>query len=199
MSAPQPVLTRRERIRNRIVAVAALVLVWTLLWGEFSWANVIAGLLVAAVVLIFFPLPPVTFAGRIRPLGLLRFSLRFLTDLVVASLQVAWLAFRPGRLPRSAVAAVPLRVHSDLNLTLIAEAVSLTPGSLIVEADRATGTLYIHILGVESTADVEQFRHDVLALEARLIRAVGSDTELRRIGSPPPADPPPTEPRGEPS
>lgn len=177
-------LTRRDRIRNRISALIALVLVWSLLWGAFTWANLITGLLVASIVLVFFPLPPVTFSGRIRPWGLVVFLTRFFADLVVASVQIAWLAFRLGHRPMSAIVAVPLRVRSDLNLTLVAEAVSLIPGSLIIEADRSTGTLYIHMIGVTGPEDVARFRRRVLQLEARLIRAIGSNAELQRLTDP---------------
>ncbi|PZG18643.1 Na+/H+ antiporter subunit E [Micromonospora craterilacus] len=187
---PNPPLTRTARRRNRIVAVTCLVVVWVLLWGTLSWANVISGLVVAAVLLAVFPLPPVTFAGRIHPLPLLRFALRFLLDLVVASAQIAWLALRVGHTPRSAIIAVQLRVNTDLNLTLTAEALSLVPGSLILEADRSTGTLFIHVINVDSLAEVEQFRRGVLELEARIIAAIGSADEQRRVreGAYPPAD-----------
>ncbi|MEE3922594.1 Na+/H+ antiporter subunit E [Micromonospora sp. BRA006-A] len=37
--------------------MTGLVTVWVLLWGTFSWANVISGLVVAAVLLVVFPLP----------------------------------------------------------------------------------------------------------------------------------------------
>ncbi|SCL17450.1 multicomponent Na+:H+ antiporter subunit E [Micromonospora inyonensis] len=146
------------------------------------------------VLLAVFPLPPVTFAGRLHPLGLLRFGLRVLYDLVVASLQIAWLALRFGHEPRGAIIAVPLRVNTDLNLTLTAEALSLVPGSLIMEADRATGTLYIHVLGVRTIEDVERFRRGVLELEERIIAAVGSEGERRLMieathtGTSPPAE-----------
>ena len=179
-SQPIAPLTRRDRWRNRAVAVTGLVTVWVLLWGTFSWANVISGLVVAAVLLVVFPLPPVTFAGRIRPVPLLRFLVRFLYDLVVASAQVAWLAVRPGH-PHSAIIAVRLRVNTDLNLTLNAEALSLVPGSLILEADRSTGTLYVHVIGIRSPDEVERFRRSVLELEARIVAAVGSAEERDRI------------------
>lgn len=177
MSPPAPVLTRRDRVRNRIAAVATLVVVWNLLWGAFTWGNLLTGGLLALIVLKFFPLPPVTFAGRIRPWGTTVYLSRFFGDLVVASVQIAWLAFRPGK-PRGAIVAVPLRIRSDLNLTLIAVAVSLIPGSIILEADRSSGTLYIHMLGVRNRAHVEKFRQRVYALEARLVRAIGSRSEL---------------------
>lgn len=183
MSTSPPNLTRRDRIRNRIAAMIVLILIWTLLWGAFSVGNLVVGALVATAVLVFFPLPPVTFAGRIRPWGVVVLLARFLGDLLVASVQVASLAFRPGR-PRSAIVAVRLRVRSDLNLTLVAELVSLVPGSLIVEADRDNGILYIHVLGVAGPAELERFRRRVLALEARIARAIGSAAELAQVASP---------------
>ncbi|MFI9638697.1 Na+/H+ antiporter subunit E [Micromonospora sp. NPDC051925] len=180
-------LSPAARRRNRAVAMIVLVTVWVLLWGTLSWANVLGGLVVALVVLTVFPLPPVTFAGRLHPLPLLRFTLRFLRDLVVASVQIAALALRFGHTPRGAIIAVPLRVRSDLNLTLTGEALSLVPGSLIVEADRDTGTLYVHVLGVRTRDEVEQFRHGVLELEARLIEAIGSAQEQALIRAHPPS------------
>jgi multicomponent Na+:H+ antiporter subunit E len=179
------VLPRRPRWRARAIAVALLVGVWMLLWGVFSWANLISGLLVSAVVLAVFPLPPVTFAGRLRPLGLLRFALRFFADLVQASVQLSWLAFRSGRRTPSAIIEVPLRVCSDLVLTLTGEAVSLIPGSLIVDTDQASTTLYIHVIGVSNRAEVERFRRTVYELEARIVRAIGSDAEISQVDSAP--------------
>ncbi|MEV5447941.1 Na+/H+ antiporter subunit E, partial [Streptomyces sp. NPDC052644] len=174
-------LTRAARRRNQAVAMIVLVTVWVLLWGTLSWANVLGGLVVGLVVLTVFPLPPVTFAGRVHPVPLLRFALRFLRDLVVASVQIAALALRFGHPPLGAIIAVRLRVRSDLNLTLTAEALSLVPGSLIVEVDRDAGILYVHVLGVRDRAEVERFRTGVLELEARLIAAIGSAQEQRLI------------------
>jgi multicomponent Na+:H+ antiporter subunit E len=192
MSPSVPTLSRRHRWRNRLITLVALVVIWSLLWDKFSWGNLLGGLLIAVVVLWFFPLPPVTFAGRLHPLGILWLVLRFLGDLVVASIQVAWLALRPGPPPRNAVVAVRLRVNSDLNLTLVGGAVSLVPGSLIVEADRNTGTLYVHVLGVENQEQVERFRQSTLGVEARLIRAFGSPAELHKLSQPPPPQAPAT-------
>ncbi|MBM2614553.1 Na+/H+ antiporter subunit E [Actinoplanes sp. LDG1-06] len=169
------------RWRDRCVAALGLTVIWVLLWGSFTPLTVVGGLVVAVITLIVFPLPPVTYAGRIHPLGLLRFVTRFLRDMVMASAQVASLAFRFGHVPRSAVIAVPLRCPSDLGLTLTAEALSLVPGSLIVDADRKRGVLYVHVLGVESPDDAEKFRQDVLDLESRIIQAFGSPAERRVI------------------
>lgn len=81
-------------------------------------------------------------------------------------------------------------MNTDLNLTLTAEALSLVPGSLILEADRGTGTLYVHVIGVRTLDEVERFRRGVRELEERIVAAVGSAEELRRLRDPDPTGPP---------
>lgn len=172
--------TRRERRRRGFQWPAALMLtvVWVLLWSDISIANVVSGLLVATVIILVFPLPPVIFTGRIHPVWLTVLALRFGTDLVVASFQVVWLALRFGKQPMNAVVGVRLYSRSDLYLTVTAELLSLVPGSLVVEADRANSTLYLHILGVRDEADIERAREAISAQEYRVVRALASPTEL---------------------
>ncbi|MDG4767083.1 Na+/H+ antiporter subunit E [Solwaraspora sp. WMMD406] len=179
-------VSKSVQLRNQLIAVVVLVVLWNLFYGEFSIGNVIGGALVALAVITVFPLPPVAFDGRIRPVAVLVFLVRFVIDLFTASAQVAWTAVRFGHTPRSAVIAVRLRVRTDLNLTLTGEALSLIPGSLIVAADAATGTLYVHVLDVADHRDVEQAREKVLELEARIVRAVGSAAEVRQLDAPVP-------------
>jgi multicomponent Na+:H+ antiporter subunit E len=76
---------------------------------------------------------------------------------------------------------VPLHCPSDLGLTLTAEALSLVPGSLIVDVDRKRGILYVHVLNVADAASADHFRQGVLDLERRIIRAFGSPAERRAI------------------
>ena len=155
-----------------------LTAVWVLLWGNLSVANVVSGLLVSLVITAVFPLPPIVFDGRVRPLGMLRLVGRFVVDLVVASGQVARQALSFGRRPVNAVIEVDLRSRSDLYMTLTAELLSLVPGSLVVEARRSTSTLFLHILGVGDEAGVERARAQALAQEERVMHALASDEEL---------------------
>lgn len=181
MTGPGP--PRRRRWRDQLVTIGWLVGVWSLLWGEFSWGNLVGGALVAVVILVFMPLPRISFGGRLRPLALVHFVGWFVAELVAASIHVAWVAVRPGDQPRNAIIAVQLRVRTDLNLALIAEVLSLVPGTLIVEADRDSGTLYAHVLDVRGVEDLARSRDRILALEARLVRAIGSAAELRLLSS----------------
>lgn len=200
-AAPAPV--RTARWREQFVAGGWMVLMWSLLWGDFHLGNLVGGALVATAVLVFFPLPPVTLDIRLRPGRVLNVLVRFVVELVGASAQVARVALRPGYEPRSAIVGVRLRVCTDLNLALTAVAVSLVPGTLILEIDRTSGTLFVHVFDVRDPADLQRRRQHVLTVERRLVRAVGSAAEVRLLAPPdrpapdhPRPESPPTDPEG---
>jgi multicomponent Na+:H+ antiporter subunit E len=176
-------MTELKRVARRKRALQWPVMLWlttawVLLWGELSVGNVLSGLAVAAVVILVFPLPPIAFKGRFRPMGLVRLIARFHADLLVASLGVARQALRIGKLPRSSIVRVQLRARSDLYMALTVELLSLIPGSVVVEADRSTWTLYLHVLGADDAQSVAHARRTALDQEERLIHAFGSDEEL---------------------
>lgn len=170
-----------RRWRDQLVAAGWLVLVWNLLWGDLSWGNLVGGLAAGLAVLLFFPLPSVTFGGRIRPWAALTFAGRFVAELVAASIHVAGVALRPGCRPHGGIVAVPLRVRTDLNLALTAEVVSLVPGTLILEVDRESATLYVHVLHVRGPYDLLAARDRVWDVERRLVHALGSAAEVRQV------------------
>lgn len=172
----------RRRRRFSFGAMIWLTLVWVLLWGDLSIGNVLSGLVVGVVVGRLFPLPPVDMRGWIHPWGTLVLVSRFAYDLVHASIQVSAIALRRDAHPRGAVIRAQLRSHSDLYLTLTAELCSLVPGSIVVEAHRLTGTLYLHVLDVEKAGGIEAARRSVLAQEERVLRALASDEELAEAG-----------------
>ena len=158
-----------------------LVLVWMLLWGTWSWANLLSGIVVAVLVTVVLPLPPVTEHARFRPLAVLSFVGHFLVDLGVSSVQVAWEAVRPGGPVRAAIIEVELRTDSDLLLTLIAETLTLVPGSIVLDVDRTRKVFLMHVLPVRTEADVDRVRAGVLTVEERLVKAFGSAREIAAL------------------
>lgn len=176
-------MARVTRLRRQLPLLVWLVLVWNLLWGTFSWANLISGTVIALVITTLLPLPAVQTAGRFRPLAALRFLGRFVVDLLVSSAEVSWLAFRPGR-HRSAIITVQLRTDSDLLLTVIAEALSLVPGSLVLDLDREHSIMAIHLVQVRDHDHVERQRANVLGMEDRVVRAFGSAEDIERLDDP---------------
>ena len=182
-------LASRVLMGGRSLMVGWLTIVWVGLWGSVSWANVLGGLLLAGALVLLLPLTDVPARRRTHPKAMLRFVGVFVWDLFSASLQVVVLVLRPRLQLRQAVLAVPVRSASDGLLTLLADTISLTPGTLTLEVDRPRSTLYVHVLDVGKRPDaVESMRRELQHIEKLAIDAVGSqdcrqalDEDHRRV------------------
>ncbi len=170
-----------HRLRHQLPLLLWLILVWNLLWGTWSWANLISGTVVALAVTVLLPLPPVVGGTRVRPVPLLVFLGAFVLDLVLSAAQVAWQTIRPRGIRHSAIISVQLRTDSDLLTTIVAEATALVPGSLVIDMDRESQTLAVHLLHVRDADDVERQRASVLTTEERVVRAFGSAAEIAAV------------------
>src|ERR687894_735649 len=166
------------RLRHQVALVGML------LWGTWSWANLLSGLLLALTVLTLLPLPHVVGGARVRPLPLLAFLGHFVVDLFASGAEVAWQALRPGGVHRTAIVQVQLRADSDLLLTMVAEATSLVPGSLVLDLDREQRVMTLHLLPVRDLDDVARKKAHVLVVERRLVRAFGSAADLAALDDP---------------
>jgi multicomponent Na+:H+ antiporter subunit E len=171
----------RKVLLHQVPMLVWLVVLWMLLWGSFTWLTLLTGVIVALLVTRVFYLPPLALSGRFNPWWAFVFAAHFAYDLFRASVQVAWIAVDPRKKPSSSVVAVQLRSRSDLIMTLVSIAISLVPGSLVVEADRLRGVLYVHALATQKPEDVESARATVLTVERRIVRALGSREEYDLI------------------
>lgn len=163
-----------------LMTLFGLTLIWTALWGSVSLIVILLGVAVSVLILLLFPLPTTKFRFGLHPWRMVVLLARFLWDVVVASIQVGWLAIRP-RLPKSEITTVQLESDSDLLEALTGLAVSLVPGSLIIEADSTDRTLTIHVLDADRKP-MADFAEQVRAQERRIRLALGDDDV-----SPPPA------------
>ncbi|NYF97823.1 Na+/H+ antiporter subunit E [Janibacter cremeus] len=162
-------------------AIIALALVWVLLWDRISLGNAINGLIIGAVITQIFPLPSIQYFGRIHPWRLLVLTARFFVDLVSAAIEVS-IATVDHRPPRGgSIVEVHLRVRNELYMTIISALVSLVPGSIVVEARRTANVLYVHGFHVTTPEGLEELRQDVLDVETRVVRALGSAEELEAV------------------
>lgn len=154
----------------RIWALIWLVLVWVLLWGDISAANVLSGLTVAVLITVLLPLPAVPVQGKVHLLSLIRLLCAIGYRLLLSSFQVAFLAVKPGPPPLSAVLRAQLSVKSDLVLALAVNIFNLIPGSIVVEIDQTRRLLYMHVIDVGSDRALSQF-YDQIAVVERLLVA----------------------------
>jgi multisubunit Na+/H+ antiporter MnhE subunit len=175
----------RASLARRLLYVAALTGVWLLLWDRITVANAVAGVLVACVVLIVFPTARRVRDARptvIRPLHVLVLAGYIARQLVVSN----WLVAREILSRRSHIRTgiVACRLHTDTPglVTLLANIVALSPGTMTVDARAEPPTLYVHVLMLR---DVLGAKRDVAHLEHLVLRAFGTeadriDGEVRR-------------------
>src|SRR5699024_2554675 len=98
-----------------------LAVMWTLLWGQPTLANLLVGLVLAFVVLWLLPMPRVGFEGRVWIPGMAWLLGMFIWDVLVAAVHLSRYALSPRRTPHGAIIRAPLRSHSDVLLTITAQ------------------------------------------------------------------------------
>lgn len=147
-----------------------LTIVWLLLTEDSSLDNLIAGFLFAFAIISFSQkvitfqgtkadAPPRPHAGSYfdRTRLTFVFIIFFLKELVVASINVLLSILQPHRI-HPGIIAVPLDLYSDIQITLLANVVSLTPGTLSLDVSADKKTIFIHSIFVK---DPDDFRHQI--------------------------------------
>jgi multicomponent Na+:H+ antiporter subunit E len=144
---------------------------WLLAWGDITFANILSGIAVAAVLIIAFPsgrrLRPRT---RVHPLAIGRLLLYVLGQLAVSNLLVAREILSRRSRVRTGVIGYPVQHSSDVVLTLIANIIALTPGTMTVDVTRDPPMIYVHFLLL---SDVGEARRAIARLERLVVAALG--------------------------
>lgn len=155
-----------------------IVVLWVLLWGDLSFANVAGGCAVATVVVVFSRTgrelprsPEPEHRARVSPLAVVHFAGFFVYKLIESNLVLAWEIITPQNQINTGIVRVPLRTEANLATIVVADAVTLTPGTLVIEADGSPPVLYVNVLHLH---DLERVRRDLLRIEELSVRAFGS-------------------------
>ena len=147
-----------------------LALAWAALFSSFSATSLTTGFAVGYAVL--WLLQPLFGDSRYcrKLVDLLRLGLFFLKELIFSSLQVAWDVVTPTHRSRPGIVAVPLEAKTDIEITLLANLVSLTPGTLSLDLTPDHQTLFVHAMFVD---DPDALRRDIKqGMERRVLEAL---------------------------
>jgi multicomponent Na+:H+ antiporter subunit E len=133
-----------------VLLIIVLALGWTAISGNFSFSNLLLGLIAGGLAfwLLRERLATPKFLRRTwRILGLLAL---FLVELFMSAISVALLVAAPrlDRRLKPAIVAFPLKVTRDFEITLLANMITLTPGTLSIDVSDDRKTLYIHAISV---------------------------------------------------
>lgn len=148
--------SKRKDIGAVVSTWLALVVLWTIFVGRFDTQELVGGIVVSAfVALIAASGSGASWVAILSPRRLL-FFLGFLVYLAIAivksNLQMAAIVARPVLAIRPGIVRVKTRLKSPLGRLVLANAITLTPGTLTVEA--AGEDLFIHWVTVD-TDDID--------------------------------------------
>jgi multicomponent Na+:H+ antiporter subunit E len=150
--------------------VAVLTCGWLMLHGDWSTANLIGGAVLGVVLIVIFPLDGTQLRHRLNPVAFVKLVVFVLYSLVLSSWAVIKVILRPTpQSLRSGIVRIRLTEESQLTTTLVANAVTLTPGTMTLTARLDPAELHIHVLGL---ADADEFRASVYDLERRTVAAL---------------------------
>ena len=131
-----------------------LALVWLLLNNTWAPGHVVLGLFLG------WAIPRFTMAfwpDRVRiyrPLSLLRFAGVFLWDVLVANMAVARLVLAGPKALNPLFVWVPLDLTNDLGLSLLANTICLTPGTVSAKLSPDQRHLLVHALDCTDPDDL---------------------------------------------
>jgi multicomponent Na+:H+ antiporter subunit E len=137
-------------MKNRFLSNILLTFIWVALTGDFTFGNYIFGF-----VLCFMMLRMITAGSgnakyfRILP-KVITFVFYFLYELVKANLQVAYEVMTPHYNMTPGIVKIPLDAQTNLEITLLANVISLTPGTLSLDVSNDKKVLYVHSMYISS-------------------------------------------------
>jgi multicomponent Na+:H+ antiporter subunit E len=129
---------------RRLLTIVGLVAAWCALWGSVSIANVLSGTVLSIAVL--WASYGTEASGGVRVVPLLRFVGLVAADLVLATVNVAKEILTPTDYTDESIVAVRPPLEARRHLLLLVVAVTVTPGTAVVDTDPDNGTLYLHLL-----------------------------------------------------
>lgn len=154
---------------NSFLAVA-----WASLNGDLTIANLLGGFLIGYLMLAVAGKAVGSESYVKKVILVLRFFLFFLWELLVANLRVAWEVLTPGHRMTPAIVGIPLDVKSDIEILILANVITLTPGTLSLDVSVDKTVLYVHGMYVK---DVEAFRADIKQGFERRILEIFNDVD----------------------
>ena len=135
-----------------------LALTWAAITGQMTLSNLTAGFVIGYVILWIVSRA----AGRSHYFAkagqIARFALQFLWELLVATLRVALDIVTPKHLMKPAILAIPVGLGSAAETTMLANVITLTPGTLSLDVSPDGKTLYVHAMYAD---DVEATRRSI--------------------------------------
>ena len=164
-----------------LVANVLLALVWSLMIGSFTPANFVVGLILGYIVLRLASLRN-NRAPYFQKVGVtISFTFYFVWELIKANFKMAMYTLSPLDKLRPGIVAIPLEPDmTDLEVTTLANVVTLTPGTLSLDVSEDRSVLFVHFMHVESPEEAVREVKD--GFEKRLLKVTRIHRDDEKLG-----------------
>lgn len=146
-----------------------LSMVWAMLLGEINLDTIASGFAIAyAVLFVLFRRHDGANASYfyLAP-RIIAFLFYYIFELIRSNLIVAWDIVTPTHHMRPGVVAIPLDAKSDVEITALANLITMTPGTLSLDISDDRKVLYVHAMYID---DVDKLRRETKeSLERRVL------------------------------
>lgn len=157
-----------------MVNLLAINVLLAVAWAAFNETFSLGGLAVGflggfAALWVAQPLyKPTNYFAQMT--GIIYLMFYFIWDLLLSSIRVLWDVLRPQSQSRPGIIAVPVEGMSDFQILMLANLISLTPGTLSLEVSDDKTRLYVHCMFLDEGP--EAVRRSIVDNQIRLIRRV---------------------------
>ena len=134
------------------VIIAVFTLIWLAVSGSFTIPNLLLGIGASALSLFLIRGHIQPDGRRFRPLEALSLLILFFKELALSAWKVAVLVASPKMALKPGIFAFPLTVDRDFEITLLANLITLTPGTLSVDVSDDRKLLYVHAIDCSDPA-----------------------------------------------
>lgn len=154
-------------MKNNFLSNILLMVLWVDITGEFNAINFAFGFILGYLTLYIITLEgnnPKYFTLMPKLIGFFFF---FLFELLKANLQVAFDVITPKFYMTPGIVRLPLEAKTDLEITSLANLITLTPGTLSLDVSDDRKVLYVHSMYI---GDKEEFIKNIKnGFERRLL------------------------------
>ena len=151
---------------NKFLLNLFLAAVYVILTGSLSFLNALLGFAIGFFIMAVIDRTTGRAVYVRRVWGMLRFAGYFLWILIKANLEVALEIMTPGFKMTPRIIRYPVDGLTAAEVTTLANAITLTPGTLSADIDDAGQTLYIHCMYAkdreQAVAGLDELRHALL-------------------------------------
>ncbi len=151
-----------------------LALVWAAMNGSFTSQNLIAGFLLGYAVL--WLLATRGFITTTRYMRRVRVTVLFLgfffQELVISNLKLARTIFSRKLDLRPAIVAIPLDAETDEEISILANLLTITPGSLTIDISDHKKYIYVHVLYAHDAGRDQTIQEIKEGLEKRVLEVL---------------------------